>query len=224
MGDPAPPSMPMGSDGEWLLQVSRGTRERAERFYGNQVLDRLNTQMCEFVARQEMVFVATADGNGHCDATFRAGPPGFVAVLSADRLAWPEYRGNGVMASLANIIENPHAGLIFMDFLRDVIGLHVNGYATIVDDRQLRTAYPDLPTDAVPGRHPECWVTLDVAEAYVHCRKHIPRLATVPREQRAWGTDDARSKGGDFFGVAAGRAAAGRGEMGRTACAISSAP
>jgi hypothetical protein len=34
----------------------------------------------------------------------------------------------------------------------------------------------------------------------VHCAKHIPRLAKVPR-QRAWGTDDVRRKGGDFFGV-----------------------
>jgi len=176
-----------------------------------------------------MVFVATADANGHCDATFRAGPPGFVVVLSAGRLAWPEYRGNGVLASLGNISENPHAGLLFVDFFRDVIGLHVNGYATVVDDRELRAAYPDLPTDQVPGRRPECWVTLDVVEAYVHCRKHIPRLAKVPRKQRAWGTDDARSKGGDFFGVAAargaeGRDAEGRGDVGRTTCAFGATP
>jgi uncharacterized protein len=230
MGDPvAPAPMPMGSDAEWLMQVSRGTRERAEKFYENQVLDHLNTKMCEFVARQEMVFIATADAIGNCDATFRAGPPGFISVLSVGRIAWPEYRGNGVMASLGNINENPHASLLFVDFFREVIGLHVNGYAELIDDGPLRSVYPDLPTDTVPGRQPECWVILDVEEAYVHCRKHIPRLAKAPRERRAWGTDDSRSKGGDFFGVAAARTGAAGGPsdldpVGRTSCAISTAP
>jgi uncharacterized protein len=41
-----------------------------------------------------------------------------------------------------------------------------------------------------------------VAEAYVHCRKHIPRLAPVARD-RDWGTDDVRRKGGDYFSVRA---------------------
>ena len=38
-----------------------------------------------------------------------------------------------------------------------------------------------------------------VQEAYIHCRKHLPRLVKVANE-RAWGTDDARAKGGDYFG------------------------
>jgi len=191
-----------GSAGEHLLQDRFGSRERAERFYGTQHLSHLNEQMQEFVGRQEMMFVATADARGECDSTFRAGPPGFVSVLSDQRVAWPEYRGNGVMASLGNISENAHVGLLFVDFFKDVIGLHVNGRAVIVDDDQMRIAYPDLPVDPVPGRRPERWVTVMVAEAYIHCAKHIPRLIKLPRD-RAWGVDDARRKGGDFFGAAA---------------------
>jgi len=98
MGDPAPPTMPVGSDGEWLLQMSRGTRERAERFYGNQVLDRLNSQMCEFVARQEMVFVATADANGHCDATLRRlGTPRDDAETTENRATIRALLGSGFL-------------------------------------------------------------------------------------------------------------------------------
>jgi hypothetical protein len=190
-----------GSAGEHMLQERYGTAERAERFYSQQVLDHLNEAMIDFVARQEMMFVSTADGRGDCDCTFRAGPAGFVRVLDDHRLAWPEYRGNGVMASLGNIAENPHVGLLFMDFFRDVIGLHVNGHAKIVDDAAMRMAYRDLPTDPVPGRKPERWVTVHVEEAYMHCAKHIPRLAKMPRD-RAWGSDDQRRKGGDFFGAA----------------------
>jgi uncharacterized protein len=191
-----------GSAGEHLLQERFGTRERAERFYGTQVLDHLNERMCEFIGRQEMMFVATADTRGECDSTFRAGPPGFVCVLEPGRVAWPEYRGNGVMASLGNIAENAHVGILFVDFFQDIIGLHVNGTAVIVGDNLMRAAYPELPVDPAPGRRPERWVTVTIVEAYIHCAKHIPRLAKVPRD-RAWGVDDAKRKGGDFFGAAA---------------------
>jgi predicted pyridoxine 5'-phosphate oxidase superfamily flavin-nucleotide-binding protein len=207
-----------GSAGEHLLQERYGTRERAERFYGTQVLDHLNDRMCEFVGRQEMMFVATADARGECDSTFRAGPPGFVSVLGPDRLAWPEYRGNGVMASLGNISENAHVGLLFVDFFVDVIGLHVNGTATVVGDNLMRAAYPELLIDPVPGRKPERWVAVTIMEAYIHCAKHIPRLVKVPRD-RAWGVDDAKRKGGDFFGVAAERKAAADGGQGVRAVA-----
>lgn len=191
-----------GSYGERVLQMRYGTAERAERFYSQQVLDHLNDGMRRFVAEQEMMFVATADAGGQCDCTFRAGPAGFVQVLDQHQIAWPEYRGNGVMASLGNIAENTHVGLMFIDFFRDVIGLHVNGRAQIAEDDALRSAYPDLPVDPVPGRRPERWVLVGVEEAYIHCGKHIPRLMKASRE-RAWGTDDVRRKGGDFFGAAA---------------------
>jgi len=187
-----------GSDGEHVLQQKYGTTERAERFYEQQVLDHLNPRMREFIGRQEMMFVATADSRGECDNTFRAGPPGFVYVINEHWLAWPEYRGNGVMASLGNISENPHVGLIFVDFFRDIIGLHVNGSARIVEHEQMRADVPQLPVDPVPGRRPERWVLVRVEEAYIHCAKHIPRLYKVP-QGRSWGTDDIRRKGGDFF-------------------------
>ncbi|MFI2260226.1 pyridoxamine 5'-phosphate oxidase family protein [Streptomyces tubercidicus] len=195
-----------GSDGEHLVQQRLGTTERADRFYGDQVLDHLNVRMQEFVARQEMFFLATADRHGDCDSTFRAGPPGFVQVLDDRTLAYPEYRGNGVMASIGNISENPRLGILMIDFTRDRIGLHINGRARVVMDEEMRAQYADLPVDPVPGRRAQLWVTVEVEEAYIHCSKHIPRLQKVPvqgRGAQAWGTDDTKRKGGDFFGAAA---------------------
>ncbi|GAA1237158.1 pyridoxamine 5'-phosphate oxidase family protein [Kitasatospora nipponensis] len=189
-----------GSAGERRLQRAFGSEDRAERFYREQVLDHLNEQMREFVTRQEMAFVATADANGACDATFRAGPPGFLHVIDERTLAYPEYRGNGVMASLGNISETGQIGLLLIDFVRDLIGLHINGQATVAEDAELRPEVPELPTETVPGRRAEHWVLIEVEEAYIHCAKHIPRLTPAPRT-RAWGSDDARRKGGDFFGA-----------------------
>jgi hypothetical protein len=45
-------------------------------------------------------------------------------------------------------------------------------------------------------------VVVDVKEAYIHCRKHIPRMQRLPRK-REWGTDDLAHKGGDYFGARA---------------------
>ena len=178
----------VGSVGERILQEAYGTQERARRFYDTQVLDHLSETMRTFIGRQEMMFVSTADADGRCDSTFRAGPPGFVAVLGKGQVAWPEYRGNGVMASLGNIAVNGNAGLLFVDFFEDLIGLHVNGRAEIVED------LPEVAAD----RRCERWVRVDVEEAYIHCRKHIPLLSKVPRD-RSWGTDEVRKKGGDYF-------------------------
>lgn len=185
-----------GSHGEHELQNRYETRERAERFYDEQVLDHLNEKMREFVAHQEMLFIATADATGECDSSFRAGPPGFIQVLDDKNLAYPEYRGNGVLASLGNITENPHIGLLIMDFVHDVIGLHVNGTARIVEDREMRGAFPTIPVDPARGRRAERWVWVTVTEAYIHCSKHVPQLAKLPRA-RHWGTDDVKRKGGD---------------------------
>jgi uncharacterized protein len=146
---PAPPNSPTalpGSRGEHELQGHAGSQDRAHRFYRQQVLERLNERMIQFIGRQEMVWIATADGQGECDCSFRAGQPGFVQVLDPWTLRYPEYRGNG---------ERPRV---------------------------------------------ERWVEVRVREAYIHCRKHLPHLVKVTGEARPWGTDDARAKGGDYFG------------------------
>jgi uncharacterized protein len=190
------------SDGEHELQEKCNTTPRAHAFYRHQVLGYLNPLMQAFVTRQEMMFVGTADSHGEADTSFRAGLAGFVRVLDEKTLAYPEYRGNGVMSSLGNIYENPHVGLLFIDFT-EKIGLHVNGRARIVEnDEFLRDASASEPNlgdiHSATGRDPERWVVLSVLEAYIHCSKHIPRMQKIDEEIQ-WGTDDVRAKGGDYF-------------------------
>ena len=194
-------SLPGRESGERMLQEQLGTRERADQFYQLQVLDYLNEKMREFIHAQEWMFVATSDASGTCDSTLRAGPPGFVSTLDDHRLTWPEYRGNGVMASRGNIVENPHVGLLFVDFVHDQVGLHVNGLARLVDDADLRAEHPWLPVDCVPGRRPDQWVLADVEEAYIHCSKHIPRLYRHPGDRHHLTHTPAKKT--DYFGAAA---------------------
>lgn len=191
------------SPAEQQAQQRFGSSPRAAAFYANQMLDHLNPLMQQFIARQEMVFIATADAAGRCDCSFRAGTPGFVQVLDNKTLAYPEYRGNGVLASVGNILENPQIGMIFLDYYQSTVGLHVNGAARVLSPDDL-TTIPHLPAAMVEasqlkgGRRPESWIVIDVEEAYIHCSKHVPLMKRQDK-QIAWGTDDESVKGGDFF-------------------------
>ncbi len=192
-----------GSKGEHSLQKQYKSQRRALDFYKNQVLDYMNPAMQEFVSNRTMVFVATSDSQGECDCSFRAGAPGFIKVLSQDCLAYPEYRGNGVLASLGNILENPHIGLFFADFFESTVGLHVNGEARILENKEIladKESFQELKQaiNVKGGQKPERWVLVKVEEAYIHCSKHIPLLKTLDKNIH-WGTDNEKQKKGDFF-------------------------
>lgn len=193
-----------GSSGERELQERFGTTKRAAAFYGMQMLDHLNDLMRDFIAAQAMMFIATADRDGNCDASLRAGPRGFVRVVDEKTLLYPEYRGNGVMASLGNISENAHVGLLFLDFEGTRVGLHVNGAAKIVDRDAVSQVDGELAAlpfvNGLGASVLERWVSVSVHEAYIHCSKHIPRFQAIDAERRAVlrGTE---VTDGDFFRV-----------------------
>ena len=59
----------------------------------------------------------------------RGGKPGFVGVM-ADTLAIPDFRGNRFYNTLGNLLGDPRAGLLFIDFVSGDI-LQLQGRATI---------------------------------------------------------------------------------------------
>ena len=197
-----------GSTGEHELQEKLGTAKRALAFYDNQVLDHLTELMRDFIARMPMAFISTADAHGECDSSFRAGPPGFMRVIDEKTVMWPEYKGNGVMASMGNIRENPYVGILFVDFFETAVGLHVNGHATVVENAAVEAfggLFDRLPfatglaTSEDVKKTPERWVVVSIDEAYIHCSKHIPHMVRRSDVEQAWGTDDEVRKGGDYF-------------------------
>lgn len=186
--------------GEQRLQTEMGSSDRACQFYDRQMLSSLTEKMASLIRRQEMVFVATADANGNCDCSPRFGNAGFVLVLDEATLAWPEYRGNGVYASLGNILENPHVGLVFLDMFDTTVGLHVNGEAQSYAESDA----PEVLTGYIEENNPpivaaiERWVVVKIDEAYIHCSKHVPRVERTGK-QIDWGTDDPAAKSSEFF-------------------------
>ena len=97
--------------------------------------------------------------------------------------------------------ENPHVGLVFVDFLDTTVGLHVNGKARICEADKVpdsissrNHAYEIEPSMRVVER----WIIVEVEEAYIHCSKHVPRLQKLEKPI-SWGTDDPNAKADDFF-------------------------
>ena len=158
--------------------------------------------MVDFLAEQFMFFLATTDARGGPDCSVRVGDPGFVVPVTRRTLVYPELRGNGVLASLGNILENPGLSMLFVDFEKDTIGLHVNGRGREATDAEV-TGYRDAVAEgSTMMRRTVTWLAIDLECAYVHCSKHLPRLVRQPKKLD-WSTDSGRSKGGDYFGAAA---------------------
>jgi len=169
-----------GSQGEHSLQKKYKTQDKAKDFYQRQMLSSLSVSMQDFIKEQEMVFISTADAKGECDSSFRSGEKGFVLVLDENNLAYAEYKGNGVMASMGNISENPHIGMLFLDVLKDKVGLHVNGKARVLSGEDLHSCLSNSSYEKIevydkglPNKE-VAWVLIEVEEAYIHCSKNIP--------------------------------------------------
>ncbi|MCP5200279.1 MAG: pyridoxamine 5'-phosphate oxidase family protein [Gammaproteobacteria bacterium] len=89
-----------------------------------------------WIADADTVFLASGfRGDGEdpafgMDASHRGGPPGFVRVLDAHTLAWPEYAGNNHYNTLGNLVMDPRIGLLFVDFASGSL-LQLSGRARI---------------------------------------------------------------------------------------------
>ncbi|HEX5145934.1 MAG TPA: MSMEG_1061 family FMN-dependent PPOX-type flavoprotein [Conexibacter sp.] len=131
-------------------------------------LDHLDEMARRLIAVAPLVLVASHDGQGHCDATPRGGPPGFVGVLDEHHVAIPDATGNRRLDTLANVIATGHAGLIFLIPGRDQT-LRLNGRACI-------SAEPGLLQRLTPvGKPPRTAIVVRADEVYTHCPKAFVR-------------------------------------------------
>jgi predicted pyridoxine 5'-phosphate oxidase superfamily flavin-nucleotide-binding protein len=117
----------------------RGNRALQDEFQSRAIADRLEQVTTrsaftesdkEFIESAIYFFIATADAGGHPDCSFKGGAAGFVRVTGPSELAFPDFDGNGMFKSLGNIADNPHVGLLFVDFEKPR-RLRVNGSALL---------------------------------------------------------------------------------------------
>ena len=92
--------------------------------------------------------------------------------------------------------------MMFTDFIKDTVGLHVNGKAAIIENEELlqreNISQKIIDDMKKKGRKPERWVQVELEEAYMHCSKHIPFYQKAVKKMH-WGTDDVKVKKTDYF-------------------------
>ncbi|MDE0174293.1 MAG: pyridoxamine 5'-phosphate oxidase family protein [Defluviicoccus sp.] len=84
--------------------------------------DRFDDDVCRIVERTDTLFVASAhldenepDAQG-ADVSHRGGKPGFVRIEDRRTFAFPDFSGNNHFNTVGNILLNPKAGFLFIDF------------------------------------------------------------------------------------------------------------
>lgn len=123
-----------------------GNRRLQDQFDSRRIADRLEEKLTRtaftdddkaFIESMPYFFLATADGEGRPDSSFKGGPPGFVRVTGPNELAFPDYDGNGMFKSLGNLTVNGHVGLLFIAMHGKPKRLRVNGMAQVTRDDPL---------------------------------------------------------------------------------------
>ena len=146
----------------------RGLYKAPSEVARKKVLARLDKHCRQFISLSPFLCIATAGADGSADVSPRGDAPGFVAVPDDGTVVIPDRPGNNRLDTLANIVENPHVGLIFLiPGFNDI--LRINGRAWVVDDAAV------LEEFAVGGKLPKTAIVVTVDEAYLHCPKAVIR-------------------------------------------------
>ena len=93
-----------------------GSRQTAAANLTANIGTELSASQQDQIARADTFFVATDHPERGADVSHKGGNPGFVRILDARRIAFPDYNGNSMFNTLGNLAVNPHAGLLFIDF------------------------------------------------------------------------------------------------------------
>jgi len=155
-----------------------GNRELQSRFGSEALADRLLEKVHRtafsdadkaFIEGCSFFFLATADGEGQPDCSFKGGTPGFAKVVTPTLLVYPDYDGNGMFKSLGNVRVNPHVGLLFIMVGEKPRRLRVNGTAELSFDDPLLSCFPGG----------QMLVRITPTHIFPNCPRYIPQMQIV---------------------------------------------
>jgi uncharacterized protein len=159
-------------DGHRLLQDQFDTRRLADRIDERLVDDVIDSDDKAFIEDLDMFFLATSDEQGHPNCSYKGGEPGFVRVLDAYTVAFPNYDGNGMYLSAGNVLINPNVGMLFIDFGKGR-RLRLNGVASVDEHDELMESYPEA----------QFVVRVRAREVFPNCPRYIHRYSLVERSR-----------------------------------------
>ena len=155
----SPPDEVMFSASVRAEQARRGSRKAYARRAADGRFEReFSPEVIAFIGERNSAYFGTASAEGQPYVQHRGGPPGFLRVVDARTIAFPNYPGNSQYISLGNLAENERAFLFLMDYA-EARRLKLWGRARVVSDDAGET------------------IVFTVLAWDWNCSKHIPRLA-----------------------------------------------
>jgi predicted pyridoxine 5'-phosphate oxidase superfamily flavin-nucleotide-binding protein len=76
----------------------------------------ITTELSEFIAQRNSMYLATANADGQPYIQHRGGPPGFLRVLDEQTIGFADFAGNKQYITLGNLQENTKAHVFLMDY------------------------------------------------------------------------------------------------------------
>jgi len=124
----------------------------------------LTGNLKNWIQGSDTLFVGSQSTNQKMDASHRGGNTGFVEIVDNRTLKIPDYQGNSMYNTLGNFVQNPNAGLLFIDFDNRKT-LQLTGKAKIIFEQ---TTEQDLIKTTGTGRY---WL-FEVSEWVVTADHH----------------------------------------------------
>ncbi|WGV25558.1 pyridoxamine 5'-phosphate oxidase family protein [Halotia branconii] len=97
------------------------------------ITDALSETNQLWITQADTFFIASYHPESGADTSHRGGLPGFVQVVNSNKLVFPDYSGNNMFQTFGNLIVNPNAGLLFIDFAQGHT-LQLTGKAKVIWD------------------------------------------------------------------------------------------
>lgn len=147
------------------LQHEFSSTALADRIVEAAVDNTLSDQHVEFIQTRNMFYLATIDETGFPSCSYKGGSVGFVRVLNANTIIFPDYNGNGMFMSMGNIEAQAKVGLLFVDYEHPQ-RLRLRGAARCLRDRSMLDSYPGA----------NLVVEVTIEHAWVNCPRYVHRM------------------------------------------------
>ncbi len=167
-----PDSDTLFHDGECQLQERFDSTRLAKKVADVTIHNEISDRDRAFIEARDMFFLATSDGDGNLDCSYKGGDPGFVRVMSPRTLAFPSYDGNGMFMSGGNILAHPKVGMLFIDW-ENGWRMRINGVASVQFEHPLL------------AEHPEAQFIIEVVPdaIFLNCPRYVHHMQTAARSE-----------------------------------------
>ncbi len=150
------------------MQTEFGSTDLANRIVEAAVAEQLSDEQIDFIHTRNMFFLSTIDEAGFPSCSYKGGAQGFVRVLNANTLLFPNYDGNGMYLSMGNIEALGKVGLLFVDF-EIPKRVRLRGEARCHREGALLASYPGA----------NLVVEVTIEHAWINCPRYVHQMQPI---------------------------------------------